>query len=235
MLSCFSRVRLRVTPRTAVHQVLPSKSSLVRILEWVAMPSSSGCSQPRGTTCIFTTEPPGKPRGRWGLLNREWHQQKHKDVLNPVGEGTTNQLGGPQAPCTLVSSPTLLSIHHPTSGLFRYCTLCLKCFHPHSKAVPSLTTKCSFSLVYLFIQGLSHQNVSNMSAETCSLLCLQCPAHGLAHSRYSMNFRCVNAEGEVRQQVKVISSISHPQSWNLGLPHHPQVLMHHKNPCIGDY
>lgn len=133
-----------------------------------------------------------------------------------------------------MSPTTPLSIHPPNSDLFRYCTLCLKCFHPHSKAAPSLTTKSSFSLVYLFIQGLSHQNISNMSAEACSLLCLQCPAHGLAHSRYSMNFCCVNAK-EAGQQVKVISSISHPKSWNLGLPHHPQVLVHHKNPGTGDY
>ena len=188
------------------------------------MPSSRGCSQPRGPTCITTPEPPGNSRGQWRLLNRARHQLNHEDVLNPAGGGTTNQPGGPQAPCTLVSPTTLLSIHPPTSGLFRYCTLCLKCFHPHSKAA-----------VYLFIQGLSHQNVSNMSAEACSLLCLQCPAHGLAHSRYSMNCCCVNAEEEVEQQVKVISSISHPQSWNLGLPHHPQVSVHPKNPCTGDY
>jgi len=39
-----------------------------RILEWVAMPSSRGSSQPRDRTCVsciaggfFTTESPGKP------------------------------------------------------------------------------------------------------------------------------------------------------------------------------
>ena len=51
-------------PGSSVHGILQA-----RILEWVAMPSSRGSSQPRDRThipCIagrfLTTEPPGKPR-----------------------------------------------------------------------------------------------------------------------------------------------------------------------------
>ena len=51
-------------PGSSVHGILQS-----RILEWVAMSSSRGSSQPKDQTqvsCIagrfFTTEPPGKPR-----------------------------------------------------------------------------------------------------------------------------------------------------------------------------
>ena len=49
-------------PSSSVHGILQE-----RILEWVAMPSSRGSSQPRNQTriCIagrfFTSEPPGKP------------------------------------------------------------------------------------------------------------------------------------------------------------------------------
>ena len=60
------------TPWTVTCLVLLSVGILqARILEWVAMPSSRGSSQPRDQTrvsyvsCIadrfFTTEPPGKP------------------------------------------------------------------------------------------------------------------------------------------------------------------------------
>ena len=53
MLSCFSQVQLLVTlwtvalPGSSVHRILQ-----VRILEWVAMPSSRGSSQPRDQTHI---------------------------------------------------------------------------------------------------------------------------------------------------------------------------------------
>ena len=70
----FSRVQLFVTPWTVAHQATLSMEILqVRILEWVAMPSSRGSSQPRDSTqvsCIaggffffffFTAEPLGKP------------------------------------------------------------------------------------------------------------------------------------------------------------------------------
>ena len=50
--SCFSRVRLCVTPWTVACQAPLSMGILqARILEWVAVPSSSGPSQPRNQTC----------------------------------------------------------------------------------------------------------------------------------------------------------------------------------------
>ena len=71
MLSCFSCVWLFSTPWTVACQVPLSMGILQsRILEWVAMPSSRGSSQPRDQTCVscnfciasgfFTAEPPGK-------------------------------------------------------------------------------------------------------------------------------------------------------------------------------
>ena len=68
-LSHFSHVQLFVTLWTAARQAPLSTGLLqVRILEWVAMPSSRGSSQPRDGTCVsciagvfFTAEPPGKP------------------------------------------------------------------------------------------------------------------------------------------------------------------------------
>ena len=56
-----------VTPWTVAHQVPPSMGILqARILEWVAMPSSRGSSQPRDRTQIsrieadsLLSEPPG--------------------------------------------------------------------------------------------------------------------------------------------------------------------------------
>ena len=54
-------------PGSSIHGILQA-----RILEWVAMPSSTGSSCPRNRTCVscssciaggfFTTEPPGKPK-----------------------------------------------------------------------------------------------------------------------------------------------------------------------------
>ena len=59
-------------PGSTVHGIIP-----VRILEWVAISSSRGSSQPRDQTPspvspalaggFFTTEPPGKPRHPQGL------------------------------------------------------------------------------------------------------------------------------------------------------------------------
>ena len=50
-------------PGSSVHGILQA-----RTLEWVAMPSYRGSSQPRDQTCVscmaggfFTSEPPGKP------------------------------------------------------------------------------------------------------------------------------------------------------------------------------
>ena len=64
MLSHFSHVPLFVTPRT----VAPAGSSVhgilqARILEWVAMPSSRGSSQPRERTLISCTA--GGFSGQW--------------------------------------------------------------------------------------------------------------------------------------------------------------------------
>ena len=73
MLSHFSHVRLFATPWTLAHQGSSVHGTLqARILEWVAMPSSRGSSQPRDGTQVanivgrvFTSLPsqlPGKPK-----------------------------------------------------------------------------------------------------------------------------------------------------------------------------
>ena len=62
-------VQLFVTPQTVAHQAPLSMGILqVRILQWVAMPSSWGSSQLRDQTQVFhikmdsiPSEPPGKP------------------------------------------------------------------------------------------------------------------------------------------------------------------------------
>ena len=67
-----SHVQLFATLWTVAHQAhLPMGLSQVRILDWVAMPSSRGSSWPRDQTAslmspalagmLFTTTPPGKP------------------------------------------------------------------------------------------------------------------------------------------------------------------------------
>ena len=68
VLSRFSRVQLLATPWTSlpgssVHGIVQA-----RILQWVAVSSSRGSSQPRDLTCIscivgrfFSAEPPEKP------------------------------------------------------------------------------------------------------------------------------------------------------------------------------
>ena len=71
-LSHFSCVQLFATLQAIAHQVSLSGILQARILEWVAMPSSRGFSQPRNQTlvscvsCIagrvFTAEPLGKPK-----------------------------------------------------------------------------------------------------------------------------------------------------------------------------
>ena len=42
-----------VTPWTVAHQAPLSRNSQARILEWVAIPSSRGASQPRDGTQLF--------------------------------------------------------------------------------------------------------------------------------------------------------------------------------------
>ena len=83
-------------PASSVHGILQA-----RILEWVAMPSSRGSSQPRedqtqvsSVSCIaggfFTTEPPRKPYGTYFLLNsmRIWGE-----FHNPYWSVTNSGLG----------------------------------------------------------------------------------------------------------------------------------------------
>ena len=56
MLSHFSRVQLFATPWTAACQAPLFMGILqARILEWVAMPSSRGSSQPRDQTKVSST------------------------------------------------------------------------------------------------------------------------------------------------------------------------------------
>ena len=63
LLSCFSRVRLFVTPWTAACQSSLSMGILqARILEWVAMPSSRGIFQTQGSN-------PSLPHCRWILYH----------------------------------------------------------------------------------------------------------------------------------------------------------------------
>ena len=76
-----SHVWLFVTPRTLAHQAPLSMGILqARILEWVAMPSSMGSSQPRDKTQVshiagrfLTSEPSGKPKNtEMGSLSLHW-------------------------------------------------------------------------------------------------------------------------------------------------------------------
>ena len=56
LLSCFSHVWLFVTPWTVACQAPPSMGILqARILEWTAMPSSRGSSQPRDWSQVSLT------------------------------------------------------------------------------------------------------------------------------------------------------------------------------------
>ena len=73
MLSHFSRVQLFATPvdcsppGSSVHGILQA-----RILEWVAIPSSRGSSQPRDQTCvshIASRYLPSEPLGKSNYLN----------------------------------------------------------------------------------------------------------------------------------------------------------------------
>ena len=80
MLSCSSCVQLIFDPMNcsppgcSVHRILQA-----RILEWVAMPSSRGCSRPRDWThvsCIgrqiLSLPPPGKPAKVVGAVKLHW-------------------------------------------------------------------------------------------------------------------------------------------------------------------
>ena len=72
---------------SSVHGILQA-----RVLEWVAMPSSRGSSQPRDRTWVFyiagrffTTELPGKPHTYILLL---YKIDNHKDILYSAGNST---------------------------------------------------------------------------------------------------------------------------------------------------
>ena len=70
MLNCLSHDQLFVTLWTVACEAPLSMGILqARILDWVAMPSSRGSSQPRDQTQVFhieadflLSEPPGKPK-----------------------------------------------------------------------------------------------------------------------------------------------------------------------------
>ena len=70
-----SHVRLFATPWTVAHQAPLSVGILqARILEWVAMPSSRGSSQPKYPTLQVESLPvelPGKPRECTGGCQRQ--------------------------------------------------------------------------------------------------------------------------------------------------------------------
>ena len=68
VLSCFSHVQLCATPRTVAHRGSSVQGIFqTRILEWVAMPSSRGSSQPRDQTWVSHVS----CDGRWVLY--PWH------------------------------------------------------------------------------------------------------------------------------------------------------------------
>ena len=89
-------------PESSVHEI-----SQARILEWVAVSSSRGSSQPKDRTAspalaggFFTTEPPGKPQSRSGCMQiscaiplHGWHHRfnGHESEQTPgdtEGEGS---------------------------------------------------------------------------------------------------------------------------------------------------
>ena len=71
VLCLVTQLCLFATPWTGAHQVPLSIGILqARILEWVAMSSSRGSSQPRFPvlqTDSLPTEPPGKPKNTGGV------------------------------------------------------------------------------------------------------------------------------------------------------------------------
>ena len=87
------------SPGSSVHGILQ-----VRILEWVAMPSSRGFSQPRGRTqvsCIAgdssPSEPPGKPYALYDSIYILL--KKTKSVYGGRGQSSNYlQLGGKRVP-----------------------------------------------------------------------------------------------------------------------------------------
>ena len=80
VLGHFSHVPLSVTLWTVAHQALLSMGILqARILEWVAMPSSRGSSQPRNqiqVTYVYCT-------GRRVLCYYQWESPSHHSPSHP--------------------------------------------------------------------------------------------------------------------------------------------------------
>ena len=102
LLSC---VRLFATPGTVALQAPLSMGILqARILEWIAMPSSWGTSQPRDRTQV--SEPPGKPKntgvGSLSLSQGSFLNRNHTRVSCIAGRFFTS--------CTMRES---LGMHSP--------------------------------------------------------------------------------------------------------------------------
>ena len=83
-------------PGSSVHGILQA-----RTLEWVAMPSSRGSSQPRDGTCVsntaarfFTTAPPGNPPCKQTAPRAFWGEQRRMRESWASLEGS----GGPRDP-----------------------------------------------------------------------------------------------------------------------------------------
>ena len=115
---------------TAARQAPVYRSLQARILEWVAMPSSKGSSQPSDQTCIscisciaggfFTAQPPGKPQCNPEtvlkcrcyyddhFIHEKTDVQPPATIMQPVGDGLRLK--------TQCSSQSQLSI--PTSEPF---------------------------------------------------------------------------------------------------------------------
>ena len=123
MLSHFSHVWLFVTPWSIIHQAPLSMGILqVRILEWVAMPSSRGSSQPRDQTSVsyilhwqagsLSLAPPGKPMAWFSSV-----QSSHSvmsDSLQPHGLQDARP-SCPSPPPGVYSNPCpLIRWYHPT-------------------------------------------------------------------------------------------------------------------------
>ena len=109
-------------PGSSVRGVLQA-----RILEWDAISSSRGSSQPRDwthVTCVswtvagrvFTTEPPGKPPvSLWEEEDKtpeetwRWGTQRRTRLGHRESVGCTGQGQGPQGEITLLTAPSQIS------------------------------------------------------------------------------------------------------------------------------
>ena len=94
-------------PGSSAHGILQA-----RVLEWVAMPSSRRCSQPRDQTrvsCItgrfFTTEPPGKP------ISSSNYKQKQTNKQNPLISITILKMSRSLHHCFHIATSWQIYIH----------------------------------------------------------------------------------------------------------------------------